>query len=135
MEYLGDITKLYGPGSCLWASKIGESKIAVTNYHFGGIMTREEAAREIEKTIKQLEVYLTPDDEWVVALTVAIDALRAQPAKLDRSRWEGCPNCGKWQVYGYRNYEPAYCRDCGKPLNEKAWAELERRIGGSDEAD
>lgn len=62
------------------------------------------------------------------------EALRAQqpPAKLDRSRWEGCPNCHRWQVYGYRNYEPAYCRDCGKPLNEPAWVELERRIGGSD---
>lgn len=54
----------------------------------------------------------------------------SNPAKLDRSRWEGCEYCKetvpKWYLW-------KFCPDCGKPLTEEAWAELERRIGGNDE--
>ena len=96
-------------------------------------MTREEAAKEIKKTIEQLSVYMSPDDDWVVALTLAISALRTQQAhtKLDRSRWEGCWSCNNPKVrnLGLRHGRE-YCPCCGKPLTGKAWGELERRIGG-----
>lgn len=68
------------------------------------------------------------------------DALRAQktPAKLDRSRWKGCFICkgatyldGDVCVSGThfaRLSQFDFCPDCGRPLTEEAWAELERRI-------
>lgn len=73
------------------------------------------------------------------------------PAKLDRSRWEGCdycndPNpardcilpdrteqflCSRDGLFGdcYVNTRKInFCPMCGHPLTEEAWAELERRI-------
>lgn len=77
------------------------------------------------------------------ACRLAVEALRAQPAKLDRSRWEGCEFClSEWQDQGpcvcacssfnisNKQYATRFCPVCGKPLIEEAWAELERRIGG-----
>ncbi len=87
-----------------------------------------------------------------------------RPAKLDRSRWKGCPDC-KGEVFEKRRQymrpvmEPLtpekaimdklteltgivyvkvkneFCHTCGRPLTEAAWAELERRIGGNNESD
>lgn len=108
-------------------------------------MTRDEA-------IKILEPYTGPGYQGIkfrTACEVAVSSLRAQqpPAKLDRSRWEGCEHCvgddpksiGTFEVYKkIKNPEdaikfkwakaPQYCPMCGKPLTEAAWAELERRI-------
>ena len=95
---------------------------------------------------------------------IAISSLRAQqtPAKLDRSRWEGCPACNEEIFARRRQYmrpviapltpeqelmdkltdltgivyvkiKNKFCPQCGKPQTEEAWAELERRIGGNDE--
>ncbi|MDE6261579.1 MAG: hypothetical protein K2M42_12135 [Oscillospiraceae bacterium] len=92
------------------------------------------------------------------ACRAAAAALRAQqaPAKLDRSQWEGCEwcisldksvgahecgemlairgvqytRCGDGTTYSVKEQ---FCPICGRPLNEEAWAELERRIGGNDE--
>lgn len=63
-------------------------------------------------------------------------AIRARqaPAKLDRSRWEGCDYCenqkiGEVMITNRRKY----CSICGRPITEEAWAELERRIGGGQD--
>lgn len=84
------------------------------------------------------------------ACRVAISALRAQQTPLDRSRWEGCKectplSCGTCVRYNHRNIgDPCttaciryskrkpvkFCKNCGRPLTEEAWAELERRING-----
>lgn len=90
--------------------------------------------------------------EWLRELV----ALRAQQARtLDRSRWEGCEMCstecdeeglGEGGAHDFRINDDAlyffdtqfgwegitikYCRFCGRPLTEEAWAELERRITG-----
>lgn len=54
------------------------------------------------------------------------------PAKLDRSRWEGCELCGDQDVLECMlTWERKYCNNCGRPLTEEAWAELERRINGT----
>lgn len=64
-------------------------------------------------------------------------ALRAQqpPAKMDRSRWEGCNYCNKYGIVLAAFDGWSYCNRCGRPLTEEAWAELERRIndGTTDE--
>ena len=41
-------------------------------------MTIEEAVKKIERTIEQVSVYLPPDDEWIISLTLATIALHAQ---------------------------------------------------------
>lgn len=73
------------------------------------------------------------------------------PAKLNRSRWEGCEDCGGEErcgickfrgdyaecesdfLYPCSHFVPfGFCKTCGRPLTEAAWAELERKIGGTD---
>lgn len=77
------------------------------------------------------------------ACEVAVAALREQKAdnKLNRSRWEGCFLCkdatclyGDVCVSGTHYVgisEFDFCPNCGRPLTEEAWAELERKIGGT----
>lgn len=78
--------------------------------------------------------------------------VRQTPVKLDRSRWEGCEHCraGFREIcFHFGEYvwckdpdcddtceyfkKSSFCKNCGKPLTEEAWAELERRVGESDD--
>lgn len=113
-------------------------------------MTIEEAIKILELETRQeaLSPYLDrPMEKMLAAMIEAsrmgASALRAQPAKLDRSRWEGCEFClSERQDQGpcvcacssfnisNKQYATRFCPVCGKPLIEEAWAELERRIGG-----
>lgn len=103
-----------------------------------------ETAMEAIKSYNEFETY----------------ALRASspPAKLDKSRWEGCEmcraECGEegWgeggahdfrvnddalyffdTQYGWEGVKIKYCPFCGRPLTEEDWAELERRVGGNND--
>ena len=100
-------------------------------------MTREEAIKILELETRQeaLIPYLDRPmekmlDAMIEASRMGASALRAQPAKLDRSRWEGCTWCGDKGIIncGIKVNQP-YCPACGRPFTEEAWAELERRIG------
>lgn len=73
-------------------------------------------------------------------------------AHIDREAWEHCDECkpsckicanyNAWDRYGkpqvcdtcedYSNFEPddKYCSNCGRPLTEEAWKELEKRVRG-----
>lgn len=90
-------------------------------------MTREEAVKHLEMLFDQKVTVLSGE-----AMRLAIDALQAQETSPnpDINQWKGCDTCNRWDVYGYRGYAPAYCRDCGAPLNEAARKELEERLGG-----
>lgn len=80
-----------------------------------------------------------------------------QLSKLDRSRWVGCELCSAtwskkdWceggahdfridgnellyydEKFGWEGITIKFCPNCGRPLTEEAWAELEQRIGGND---
>lgn len=82
---------------------------------------------------------------------LTLDELR----EIDRSWWEGCAECeavygeDDWDCAGFHEYRIVdcylqyfdhqfgwegvkikFCPNCGRPLTEEAWAELERRIGG-----
>ena len=99
-------------------------------------MTTEEAIKILDPETSRDALWKYEDKEKRLeavneACQLAVAALRAQQtsAKLDRSRWKGCNYCNK---YGFGNTRPDFCYGCGKPQNEKAWAELERRIGGND---
>lgn len=49
------------------------------------------------------------------------------PAHIDREAWEPCSECEPNElIMGDR-----YCPQCGRPLTEKAWDELKKRIGGA----
>lgn len=104
----------------------------------------------------------SPTQKVLCALEMAIAALHSQktPAKLDRSQWEGCAECetvygeDDWDCTGFHEYRIVdcyleyfdhqfgwegvkikFCPNCGRPLTEEAWSELERRIGGNDGTD
>ena len=82
--------------------------------------------------------------EWLVEdseLTVC----SYPPAHIDRSEWKPCVDCrikcrtcvvrGKEKCARcekYSEYVPEnnFCSNCGRPLTEEAWAELERRLRG-----
>lgn len=84
--------------------------------------------------------------EWLKQVEAERDALKAAQVnvKLDRRLWKGCDICktggylcGTINVMPFLSYSTQrtlfyFCPDCGKPLTEEAWAELEQRIGGND---
>lgn len=93
-------------------------------------MTREEAAEILDgRNIVPMPVYLKALEEAAQVLVESQSLARKAPAKLDRSRWEGCWSCNNQKIreLGLRHGRE-YCPCCGRPLTEKAWAELERRI-------
>lgn len=125
-------------------------------------MTIEEAIKNREECVKYLEgIGTLASPKCLEAVRMSVVALKAQqdPAKLDRSRWEECPDC-KGEVFAkrrqymrpvmepltpeqalmdklteltgivYAKVKNEFCHTCGRPLTEEAWAELERRIGG-----
>ena len=80
----------------------------------------------IDQAIKSIKIHMEvhkigeyPHVMIGEALNMAIAALRAQktPAKLDRSRWEGCGQCkpgGQLELDEYCEW--SYCPYCGRPL-------------------
>lgn len=110
-------------------------------------MTREEAIKILDpesSTISATDIV----EKWEnisemvrEAHRMAISALRAQQTteKLDRSRGEGCFICkgasyldGDICISGThyaRLSQLNFCPDCGRPLTEEAWAEMEKRTG------
>lgn len=67
--------------------------------------------------------------KWLTQKTAWLSR-KQTPAKLDRSRWEGCKSCDKVNSAYLKG--AIYCVHCGRPLTEEAWTEMERRIGGND---
>ena len=101
-------------------------------------MTKEEAIEILENgdfwdlCVAPYVYSNRPAMEFQEALDMAIAALRAQQKllemlELDRDAWKLCDGCRPNRFFGNR-----FCCRCGRPLTEGAWAELERRIGGSD---
>ena len=60
--------------------------------------------------------------DTIETLLAELDDLRTQPAKLDRSRWEGCKWCMGFcpEVTGDPNWDYKFCPMCGRPLTEEA---------------
>lgn len=118
-------------------------------------MTNREAIKRIKDHMEVHKIGEYPHIKLAEAINMAIDALNGQQAhvKFDRSRWDGCDyckiSCGNC-VYSNLDItkEPCksckmelgdsftighagiYCRECGRPLTEEAWTELERRVNG-----
>lgn len=103
-------------------------------------MTVEEAI----ETLNLLRVFDAPHLYEAVKMAVASLRAKQTPTKMDRSRWKGCFICkGETYLDGdicisgthyVRLSQFNFCPDCGRPLTEEAWAELERRIGVVDGA-
>lgn len=121
-------------------------------------MPKEEAAEILDPETSRNALWKYEGEEQRLeacneACRIAAAALRAQQTPLDRSRWEGCRLCkGAKSIYGcditafcgtnedgtaniYTDCEQDemdfdYCPNCGRPLTEEAWAEMERRING-----
>lgn len=105
-------------------------------------MTREEAVL----TLKVVEEYFEKNVPVLggEAMHMAIDALRVHQStpKLDRNQWKECFVCkgATWMdgdicISGTHYSTLAqfnFCPDCGRPLTDEAWVELEKRIGGSN---
>lgn len=85
-------------------------------------------------------------------LLEASELLQGHHTKLDRNRWEGCNICTKKYCFTcsfsrfsigkpcmdcfdgsfYKEDDRNFCQNCGRPLTEEAWVELERRVFGND---
>lgn len=96
-------------------------------------MTTEEAIEFLNIFRNQHYADSTITDEYELAMGLNVIlphyvVLRSQqkPAKLDRSRWEGCEYCKDIPA----SIRKGFCYACGRPLTEEAWAELERRMSG-----
>lgn len=48
------------------------------------------------------------------------------PAHIDREAWEPCELCEKQR----KVFNEDFCGNCGRPLTQEAWAELEKRLRG-----
>lgn len=113
-------------------------------------MTREEAIKILIDCEKKPNWKIT---SGMIKEACRTATLHAQPAKLDRSRWEGCFYCIKQgcdtcidadvaygcepcsSCKGYTRYRPVnFCRHCGRPITEEALAKLAQKIGGNDSA-
>lgn len=94
-----------------------------------------------DEALEDCKDYRLRRTEEFEAIQMAVSALRTQLeyAKLDRSRWNGCKLCTEDEIVIQLDSDfefalPAeYCPNCGRPLTEEAWADLERRIGCNDE--
>ena len=82
-------------------------------------MTREEAIRIFESWV---ECKYEPTRQ-AAELAVAVFCAQQAPVRIDRNRWEECDYCKLAPYWGKH-----FCPMCGRPLDEEAWAELERRI-------
>lgn len=116
-------------------------------------MTSEETIRDLADTLQEAhsEALRALRELRAQHDVKGVEIKAVKPAKLDRSLWEGCDYCndpspnrdcvlpdGTEQFLCSRNgaFEDCcinersirFCPMCGKPLKEKAWAELERRI-------
>lgn len=63
---------------------------------------------------------------------------------FDREAWKPCYTCGEYQVFIFNAWHDknvigklpdckgviSFCPVCGRPLTEKAWEELEKRVRG-----
>lgn len=113
------------------------------------MMTSEEAIRNLADTLQEAhsEAFRALRELRAQHDVKGVDIDQFKPAKLDRSRWEGCEYCigdnpksiGTFEIYddveipeGAIKFKWVkalqYCPICGKPLTEEAWIELERRI-------
>ena len=109
-------------------------------------MTKEEAKKNLDPETSRDALLEYEDGERIEAVNeacrVAVSALRAQRAKLDRRRWEGCDRCNL-ELYKHTGADGSgvyfqstisetdaflYCPRCGRPLTNEAWVELGRRI-------
>ena len=50
----------------------------------------------------------------------------SRAAYIDREAWEPCSECAA----NHFMMGDKYCCECGRPLTEEAWAELEKRVRG-----
>ena len=87
-------------------------------------MTNEEAIHALDTLVEAYGIAIRALHAQKDSNLVEIDQVK--PAKLDRSRWEGCEYCKNMSTL------KGFCYSCGRPLTEEAWAELERKIGGND---
>lgn len=119
-------------------------------------MTIDEAIKNREDCLKYLEnIGRRANPECVEAVRWSVKALKAMryklgwlayaypPANIDKEGWtaewvpmtddDGCTwfECSKCEYdLDSLDEEPLFCLGCGRAMNEKAWAVLEKRLRG-----
>lgn len=111
-------------------------------------MTKSEIINSLKDQARDKEVLANGDADSIFAhdaqtLLEAAELLERSNAQrisvnLDRNQWGRCYICkdaiyldGDICVSGTYHIRPdffEYCPNCGRPLTEEAWAELERKI-------
>ena len=118
-------------GQPVWIERIGSD--SPDDREWALVFCKEEFCRTSRGNIALFALY---GIGWI--------AYSYPPDRIDREAWEPCRMCGQYEVLGFRGWRRQenmlkppdgsggcmYCPHCGRPRNEKAWAQLEQRLRG-----
>ena len=126
--------------------EIHRTELSIRQAHRKPNTPLEEIEGLCEKLKHMQEALEAVEEHWQ-----RVHSKRGWMPRLNREAWEPCaeckPNCmtcvNNWEgtksipkvcsnCVRYSNYKPEYkyCYECGRPLTEEAWAEMERRVFG-----
>lgn len=126
-------------GKPVWCEWLLPEDRAVEDGKWFIVIVGEKKGLEIKRPTDYGDYFLKTEDYGKTWLAYAYP-----PAHIDREAWEPCikcngkcyfckfnetSKCGKCKNHEFYSPMFNFCPDCGRPLTEDAWAELEKRMG------
>lgn len=102
------------------ARKMGADALRNTGCFRGEPLTLEQLREVPHGKIK---------DNTLQSICNRANEIACYSVHIDRETWEPCELCEKQR----KVFNEKFCGECGRPLTEEAWAELEKRISRKEE--